>query len=166
VDFRAELKKPLGELLKGNEEETIPLLKQKIEEEKPKMVLAVGDRVSMTLASLGLKVKLYIYDEKIKRTLVRKPELPVKKTLYVQNPAGTITDESIEAIKKGLKFRGPVAVCVDGEEDLLTLPAILYAPKNSVVVYGQPNEGVVLVKVTDEKKKFVEDIIRKMDVVE
>ena len=66
MDFRAELKKPLGELLKGNEEETIPLLKQKIEEEKPKMVLAVGDRVSMTLASLGLKVKLYIYDEKIK----------------------------------------------------------------------------------------------------
>ena len=38
-------------------------------------------------------------------------------------------------------------IVVEGEEDLATLPAILYAPPGSVVVYGQPDEGSVLVKV-------------------
>lgn len=128
-------------------------------------MVAVGDKVSLTLASLGVKVKLYVYDEKTRRTLPEKTKTPVKQTIFVKNPAGTLTDEALEAVKKALKFKDSVAIKVEGEEDLLTLPAILYAPLNSLVVYGQPNEGVVLVRVTEERKKFVENIIKKMDVV-
>ncbi len=51
---------------------------------------------------------------------------------------------------------------VDGEEDLATLPAILYAPLGSAVVYGQPNEGSVLVMVTPEKKKQIENLMKQM----
>jgi len=55
-----------------------------------------------------------------------------------------------------------IKIVVDGEEDLATLPAILYAPLGSAVVYGQPNEGSVLVEVTPEKKKHVMDLMNKM----
>ncbi len=129
------------------------------------MVVAVGDKVSSTLISLGIKAKLYIYDEKTKRTFSEKIKTPVEQVVLVKNPAGTLTDESLEAIKKALESETSVAIKVEGEEDLLTLPVILYAPLNSLVVYGQPDEGVVLVRVTNERKKFVENIIRKMDVV-
>ena len=50
---------------------------------------------------------------------------------------------------------------VKGEEDLLALPAILFAPLNSVVLYGQIDLGVVMVEVTEEKKKGVEEILKK-----
>jgi len=164
-DLRSELKKPLGKLLRGNENTVNFLLKQMVEKEKPSTIIAVGDKVSSTLTFLGIKVKLYIYDEKTKRTKTEKLRLKVKKIFTVKNPAGTLTDEALKAIKEALKFEGSVAIKVEGEEDLLTLPAIIYAPIGAVVVYGQPDEGVVWVKITNERKKFAENIIERMDVV-
>jgi len=53
-------------------------------------------------------------------------------------------------------------VHIKGEEDLLTLPAVLFAPLDSVVCYGQPGKGMVLVKVTEEKKRGALKIAEKM----
>ncbi len=44
------------------------------------------------------------------------------------------------------------ALVIDGEEDLLALPAIDHAPLGSVVYYGQPGQGLVEVVVRKEKK--------------
>jgi uncharacterized protein (UPF0218 family) len=51
---------------------------------------------------------------------------------------------------------------VEGEEDLLTLIAIMEAPNNSIIVYGQPYEGIVAVKVTQEKKTEISEILKAM----
>ena len=51
---------------------------------------------------------------------------------------------------------------VEGEEDLLTLVAVLKAPENSLVVYGQPHEGVVAVKVDKAIKEGIRKIIAAM----
>jgi uncharacterized protein (UPF0218 family) len=51
---------------------------------------------------------------------------------------------------------------VDGEEDLLTLIAVLNAPEKSLVVYGQPYEGIVVVKVTAKKKAEAMEILKAM----
>lgn len=45
------------------------------------------------------------------------------------------------------------AILIDGEEDLLVLPAIIYAPLGARVYYGQPGEGLVEVVVTHRKKR-------------
>ena len=44
------------------------------------------------------------------------------------------------------------AIIVEGEEDLLTLPVIKFAPLGALVVYGQPYVGMVLVMVTERTK--------------
>ena len=51
---------------------------------------------------------------------------------------------------------------VDGEEDLLVLPVCLFAPENSVVMYGQPNEGLVIAEITDEVREKVQKIVNQM----
>jgi uncharacterized protein (UPF0218 family) len=53
---------------------------------------------------------------------------------------------------------------VEGEEDLLTIVAVLYAPDGSFVVYGQPNEGIVVVKATPEKKDEANKLLNEMTV--
>jgi hypothetical protein len=52
---------------------------------------------------------------------------------------------------------------VEGEEDLLTLVAVVEAPENSLVVYGQPREGLVVVKVDEKIKKRVKEIVDSME---
>ncbi len=88
------------------------------------------------------------------------------KTIEVKNPAATLTKELIDLIRESLDSRERVKIVVDGEEDLATLPSILYAPLGSVVVYGQPNVGSVMVKVTAEKKQQIDDLMKQMIVEE
>ena len=51
------------------------------------------------------------------------------------------------------------ALLVDGEEDILTLAAILSAPDHSIIIYGQPREGSVIVKVEDKVRKLAWKIL-------
>ena len=80
----------------------------------------------------------------------------------MDNPAATLTQELVDVIKDLLAGDRRVKIVVDGEEDLATLPAILYAPLGSTVVYGQPNEGSVAVVVTPERKEYAKSIMDKM----
>jgi len=50
---------------------------------------------------------------------------------------------------------------IDGEEDLLTLPAILFAPLGSLVLYGHWQHGIIGVEITEEIKQAVKVIIGK-----
>ena len=75
-----------------------------------------------------------------------------------RNEAGMIDLLAWNAVAEAIE-KGDSAVLVDGEEDLLTLVAVAVAPKGSLVVYGQPGEGIVLVRVTEGKKGEIEAII-------
>jgi uncharacterized protein (UPF0218 family) len=68
----------------------------------------------------------------------------------VINPAGTLTPE-LYNIFETIKI--PAKIIVEGEDDLATLPAVLTAPIGSIVAYGQPNEGMILVEVDEQKKR-------------
>jgi uncharacterized protein (UPF0218 family) len=82
--------------------------------------------------------------------------------LQTKNEAGTIGLDAWKKVEAAVGS-GNCAVIVDGEEDLLTLVAILAAPPGSLVVYGQPGQGIVLVRVTSQRKREVEKIIEEMD---
>jgi uncharacterized protein (UPF0218 family) len=53
-------------------------------------------------------------------------------------------------------------VKVKGEEDMLALPMFTLAPKESAVLYGQPLEGIVVVKITQEKQNQAKDLMNKI----
>ncbi len=161
--LRLELKKPLGELIKGSFEDTMKTLKKLIEKEKPPTLISVGDIVSKNLTENNFSPKLLIMDNKVMRKDIEPFPLKTKKTLYTENPPGTITNEAEAIIQKALERDEQTKIVVDGEEDLLALIAILYAPENSIVVYGQPREGMVVVKVTQKKKEEIATILKTME---
>lgn len=159
--LQERFKKPWGLLIRGTFAETTNKIREIIEKEKPPCVVTVGDVVSRNLVDSGICPKLVIVDNKIMRTNITSTFiLPAEKEIYVKNPPGTLTQESLNAVEDAFKTSHRVKIVIDGEEDLLTLAAVLYSPENSMVIYGQPNEGAVIVKVTKDKKEEVVEILK------
>jgi uncharacterized protein (UPF0218 family) len=164
-ELRSELKSPLGKLCIGNGVECIKAMG--LELAAAKKIAAVGDMTAFYLLEASITPDLTIVDNKTKRMpapdhVQHRLEYDSYKTIKVKNPAATLNLELIELIKASLAGKERIKIVVDGEEDLATLPAILYAPIGSAVVYGQPNEGSVLVKVTQEKKDHIKDLMKRM----
>mgnify|MGYP000067653495 FL=1 len=160
--LRKKLKKPLGTLIAGNFDETIKRFREILAKEKPTRLIAVGDAVSESLMKNGVFPDVFIIDNKVMRKEITPLKFSAERTLYAKNPAGTISKEAWEKIKNALDSDLQTKIIIDGEEDLLALPAVLFAPENSFVVYGQPREGMVIIKVTEEKRREVKSIIDEM----
>jgi hypothetical protein len=160
--LRAKLRQPLGTLIQGSFAETMNRLRDIVQEQKPPCLVSVGDTVSKNLERSLILPRLSIIDNKSMRKTTGPFPSTAEKTLHVRNPKGTITDEAIAAVRDALSGDSRVRIIVDGEEDLLTLIAIQYAPDNSFVVYGQPYEGIVVTKATQLKKAEVAGILQSM----
>jgi GTP-dependent dephospho-CoA kinase len=161
-ELRIKLKEPFGSLIQGTPEETMGKLKKIVEEDKPPKIISVGDIVSRNLHKYNIRPQLTIIDNISLRDQPMPKEDTVEKTVYVDNPQGTITQEAIFVIKEALDGNEHIHIVVEGEEDLLTLIAVLYAPENTFVVYGQPYLGIVVVKVTSEKKALAQKFLYAM----
>lgn len=159
---RTRLKHPLGSLILGSPERTMMILEDSIKREKPTKLCVVGDFMTLRTIRHGIKADLYVIDNKIMRKTVD-VTLPRRiKVFRAHNPPGTITSEAWELFKKIAGCDSRLGVIVDGEEDLLTLLVINFAPIGAFVVYGQPHVGLVLVRVTEEKKREIDEIIGMM----
>jgi hypothetical protein len=162
--LRTKLKEPFGTLIQGTFSETMNKLETIAESEKPPRIISVGDTVSRNLHEHGVNPQLSITDNKRMRKRIQPRIFPAKSVFRVKNPQGTITEEAITAIHEALESGEQTQIIVDGEEDLLTLIAVLHAPEGSLVVYGQPYKGIVVVKVTPEKKAKVMEILKAMKI--
>jgi hypothetical protein len=150
-------------LLKGSFNETINDFEEILKAKEPSMIISVGDALSEALLKRGIFPKVLIVDYKV----MRRPTAPLVaegyETFPLRNGSGTISDEAWVAVESAVARDNKVKVVVEGEEDLLTLVAIISAPESSAVVYGQPHEGMVVVEVTSEKKKETEKIVEAMN---
>lgn len=159
-NLRAKLKTPIGKLLPENEVNKENILK---EISNDSFIITVGDATTEKMLNFEIIPSLQIVDEKEKRTQRQAPSTKaIKTSLSCNNPAGEITEESIDKIKNAFKSPTPVRITVNGEEDLLVIPVCIYAPNNAVVMYGQPNEGLVIVRVNDEIRNKVQVILNAM----
>lgn len=154
---RPLLKRPLGQFFSNT-----TLAAQRLRHLRPVRLIAVGDFCAVKLLEAGLKPDVVVIDFNVMRgpagaELKRTIEAFRATVVKVKNPAGTITQELREAFKVE-KF--PLKIIVDGEEDLATIPAVLSAPLGSLVVYGQPGEGLVLVEVTERKRLEFENLLK------
>jgi uncharacterized protein (UPF0218 family) len=80
----------------------------------------------------------------------------------VVNAPGTISAESQSVLIDVAIGCKNLAVIVDGEEDLLVLPLMVHMPLGSVIVYGQPREGMVVITLTPERREWAKDFMSKM----
>ena len=159
-NLRNELKIPLGKLIPNDSSEKEDYIRKIYSE---KVVITVGDATSELLLQMGLIPLLHVIDGQEKR---EKRSLPltdsINTELTVKNNPGEISHESFNLVKTIFEEKPPIRLVVDGEEDLLVLPVCLFAPKNSVVMYGQPNEGLVIAEITNEVRDKVQKIVNQM----
>ena len=154
--LRKEIKKPLGELHKS-----INLIENPLQEQlsENKLIIGIGDVTTRNLVDNNLQPQICIVDNKIERHPVQNELDHTDNIKHVNNPAGVITDELIDVVIDSINYAtkdNPVIIVVDGEEDLAVLPCILNAPKDTMILYGQPKEGVVLVKVNEAYNQALE----------
>lgn len=126
-------------------------------------IITVGDRTTEKMIDFGLIPSLQIIDGQEKREKRESPNLTNATELTVDNPATEITPQSIDVIKKAFTMKSPVRIFVNGEEDLLVIPVCIHAPENAVVMYGQPHEGLVIVKITAEIRNKVQTLLDLME---
>jgi len=158
--LRSMLKHPLGKLLTGSPPQTGRKLNKILKRENPSTVIVVGDSTAKNLSAARIPANLYIIDRKVMRKPVEPFTLKKATAIQVKNPPGMITAEAWKAIADAADSSKQVIINVDGEEDLLTLAAILCAPENAFVVYGQPHRGLVVVKTSRWKKQQINRILK------
>lgn len=160
-NLREQLKIPLGKLLPEKDAN-----KENIKKNLPSnpYIITVGDRTTQKMIEFELIPSLQIIDGQEKRVRRNLPkEFNVATSLTCDNPAAEITTESIDTIKKAFESPSPVRITVNGEEDLLVIPVCIFAPENSVVLYGQPNEGLVIVPITPEIRNKTQTLLDSME---
>jgi uncharacterized protein (UPF0218 family) len=164
-ELRDKLRMPFGRLYRGQGPECLTQVIRSLG--KPTKIIAIGDVTTYYLLKAGIVPDMCLVDDINMR-------LPVDheirngtahesfKDVRVDNPAGVVTMELMNAIRDNMSAKKPVRIFVNGEEDLAVIPACLYAPDSSAVIYGQPNEGVVVVRVTEEKRRETKAILDQM----
>jgi uncharacterized protein (UPF0218 family) len=150
------LKKPFGTLVADKD-----VTKSRISSmlKGAKKVIAVGDATTERLISFGITPDIAVVDGKERRSNRKYPDNYDAKQVRCANPAGSISKEAVDILQDALRSETAVRVLIDGEEDLLALPLFAMAPEGSIVLYGQPLEGMVVVKITAAKRKQAKDLM-------
>jgi GTP-dependent dephospho-CoA kinase len=168
-DILKELKKPLGKLILDSD-----ITQKKIRKEilgNNHKIISVGDRSTERLVSFEIFPDLAIIDgveRRQEKNLSLADKLIAVKAKDITrisciNPAGSITQEAITKIKFALSGNKNIILQVIGEEDLLTLPACYFAPSKSLVCYGQPQEGLVIINVNDSMRRKAKELIKSIN---
>ncbi|ELY93605.1 GTP-dependent dephospho-CoA kinase family protein [Natrialba taiwanensis] len=156
-ELRHELKEPMGPI----ETDADRLL-----ETVDGPLITVGDVVTYHLLAAGRVPDIAFVDERTKRDAVDaeiRETVATEPTHEVINPPAELSGDVIRALREGLTSDEPTTVLVDGEEDLVAVPAIAAAPEGASVVYGQPDEGMVHVTVTAEHRAEMRDLLERFD---
>ena len=161
-DQRQYFKAPLGQIIKNPQDIVKFIIKLSHNDLIPK-VITVGDVTTQVFVEQSLIPDIAIIDEYVQRKRVPLVEIENVSIVEISNQAGHIMQHAWIEIINSLKIEdNKIIIKIIGEEDLLVLPTIIEAPLDSKVLYGQPNEGLVVVSVTEEVKKSVYELIRKM----
>ena len=145
-----ELKTPMGTLYKGPESSPDIAMSSALEDLNTSEVIliAVGDVTVATLLAMDIIPDMAFVDGQTKRQALEVDEQvdlsSFTHLLHAKNPAGVLTPSLRKAVENAAALEDPVAVMVDGEEDLAPLFVHLHVPLHAVVIYGQPHTGVVV----------------------
>jgi len=168
-EYRETCRIPLGIAIYDPPDKAVKKLRMLLEVEKPPLVAAVGDIVSTNLVVSNVIPNLAIVDGRTMRRPLSECGTPVfaglqYKILRCRNPPGSLTPEAFEAVRESVKLaiRGErVLILVDGEEDLMAFPVLLYSTNRSLVVYGLWTGALVAVVKHPYLEKAVTNFLEK-----
>jgi hypothetical protein len=167
LDFaqRGDLKSPKGDLYHKKDGPPQERVASRISEENPKCVIAVGDVTAATLIEQGYVPDVSIVDGITKRGKFEGTFTGEREYMFY-NPAAVLYPEAWSSINTAIHDKKKSLVVVDGEEDLMGFPGVLLAPKGSVMLYGQPDAGIVWVPVHKENKLLARSLLDKMPIID
>ena len=145
-----ELESPMGTLYKGPESSPDVAMSAALDDlnTSEMILIAVGDVTVATLLAMDIVPDMAFVDGQTKRQALDEEDqvdlAAFSNVLHAENPAGVLTPSLRNAVEKAATMEEPVAVVVDGEEDLAPLFIHLHVPLHAVVIYGQPHTGVVV----------------------
>jgi len=168
-EVEKELKKPFGELFKGPESDTSVAIQGVFEAIDPSIgpIIAVGDVTVLAIQDFGRMADIALIDGQTKRSPwqganeIRKHHFD--SIIHSINPAGMLTTSLLtsceKAIQSWLSRGSSTLIVVEGEEDLAPLLIHPLSPMGATVLYGQPNEGVVVRLCTEESKSRCRNLL-------
>jgi len=156
---KRQLRRPQGQLLTG---EIAKQIRQLLNQRRPLTVALVGDVITQFFQDQNLPFTWAIVDLKIGREVIRKPQ-PYAFAAAARNKPGTISKSAARAIWRLEKTQHRGFLKIIGEEDLLVIPLVLSLPLTSLVFYGQPNQGVVVVEVNEAAKAKFAKVLERND---
>ena len=155
--LRGTLNKPIGVVIADGAPIPVPL--------KNTSSISVGDTTTAALLSQGIIPTFAIIDFHVQRlafdwekTLWEKLVTDRSLSYFTSGP-GFIGQDVMDAVARWSTHPEQTLFVISGEEDLLVLPAILYAPLGTFVYYGQPNAGIIQVLVTPAIKQKVKTLL-------
>lgn len=162
--LRPKLRKPFGKIIRSlNDYKRISA--------NNNITIAVGDIVVSNFIRNGHQPNISIIDFKTYRKPITKQVIMFlpRSDIKTKNEPSTINKNAVKVLdsilRKSLTTNRKTTIEINGEEDLLAIPAILLAPLGSVVLYGIRGIGGTVVKVTEKKKEEVKRIVKKFDIL-
>ena len=168
--FRSELRKPLGLVIEGTENnlaEAASKAHSYIRSRDYQLIITIGDVVTKTLIETSLIPDIAVIDFKTQRhTDIQHGHIHSKSTSILNKP-GTINKKVVNRLLSVINqclltpLKSTHTIVIKGEEDLTALIAVILAPLNSIVMYGQVGKGIIVIEVNEDVKKKVSTIISK-----
>lgn len=162
---RRTLGTPCGYAIRRPPREAIRVVRTIKEDLAPPLTIAIGDVVTRNISRYDSRPDVSVIDLKTQReptTFEADLAEHYDISLRCRNPPGSLTAEAWGSVALAilLALSGKhVLVVVDGEEDLLAIPAVLTAPERSLIVYGLRDEALVALPVTRYLKESLRRFI-------
>ena len=130
-----------------------------------KVVASIGDVVTADLLERGFVPKIGAVDGFTQRG---DPITPISEDHFdsvtqIDNPKGSISKDIWPSLTRAYNQEGTTLFKVNGEEDLLSIPALILGPENGFVIYGIPGKGVGVNPINRENKDTCIRIIDSME---
>jgi len=156
------LKEPFGVIIKDDY-----INKESLNQEigRAHKIITVGDTTTEKLVSLDYIPDISIVDGKEKRIKKHKIfEYPTDKILHFENKPGELDEHIITEIQQltQSKLESKIQFIIEGEEDLVALPFLMFSPDDWVICYGQPFHGLVIVHVNEDSRSRAKLIFNKV----
>jgi hypothetical protein len=167
--LRKRLSEPFGEVMPFDMAAEKLEQKKKDDVSRPALLIAVGDQTIYNLLQIDLVPNIGIFDLHCQRKPVdmnlREYILTAAsfsgEPVRIRNPAGTVQLDLEKAVGHALQEKKGW-IWIEGEDDLAGLTVMAQAPVRTILLYGQPHQGVVWVEIDAKVKKEARDLLEQI----